>query len=53
MYYIYVTSGPSLLTEYYRFCDYYVTGKGIGENIELESGSIGPTEGRDNTGPES
>ena len=22
MYYVYVTSGPSLLTEYYRLCDY-------------------------------
>ena len=32
---------------------YCMTGRAIWGNIQLEGGSIGPTEGRDNTEPES
>ena len=32
---------------------YCMTGRAIWENIQLDGGSIGPTEGRDNTEPES
>jgi len=32
---------------------YCTTGRAIWRNIQLEGGSIGPTEGRDNTEPES
>ena len=32
---------------------YCMTGRAIWENIQLDGGIIGPTEGRDNTEPES
>ena len=32
---------------------YCMTGRAIWENIQLDGGSIGPTEGRDNTESES
>ena len=47
---MYTNCSTSTMVIYIYYC---TTGRAIWGNIQLEGGSIGPTEGRDNTEPES